>query len=388
MAPDPALISKLTFGGLSVVNADVVRELGGTDAEDADATDMAEEFFFGSSAGSGPYILTSYEQDVQIVLERNENYWGEPPYFDRVIFTHIPESATQKVALESGDIDVAMDISPDQIPSFESNPELTVAQGASPTIHYIALNRDPEIGGPVADPTVDLAIRYALDYEGLRFLNSPNSMTPAAMIPIGFFSALSPDQGFTRDVDKAIELLAEAGYSDGFDAEMLYWSSGEGGVDRDASAQKIQADLAEVGINITLVPVADVNAWLDPYRAGSLQMTMATWGPDFPDPANYLHFVPAPEGQRLVSNRINWTESNADPEILELRDLATVEVVPEKRAEYYVGIQEYQQQKGPWVPFLQPVQQIAYRSDIVQSEGPVMHPYSGSIDVRLLSRAE
>lgn len=386
-APDPALISKLTFGGLSVVNADVIREMGGTDAEDADQTDMAEQFFFGNSAGSGPYILTSYEQDVEIVLERNENYWGEPPYFDKVIFSHIPEAATQKIALESGDIDIAMDVSPDQIPSLESDPSITVLQTASPTIHYIAMNRDPEIGGPVADPTVDLAIRYALDYEGLRFLNSPNSMTPAAMIPIGFFAAFSPDQGFTRDVERAQELLAEAGYADGFDAEMLYWSSDSGGVDRDASAQVIQANLGEIGINLTLVPVADINAWLDPYRAGTLQMTMATWGPDFPDPANYLHFVPAPEGQSLVSNRINWTEANADPEILELRDKAAVEVDPELRAEWYAGIQTYQQEKGPWVPFLQPVQQIAYRTDIV-GEGPVMHPYSGSIDVRLLSRDE
>jgi peptide/nickel transport system substrate-binding protein len=386
-APDPAILAKITNGGLSVVNEKVVRENGGNDDENADETDTAEQFFQQSSAGSGPYILTSYEQDVQIVLERNENYWGEPPYFDKVIFSHIPESATQKVALESGDIDIALDVSPDQIPALESDPDIIVGQSASSSIHYIAMNRDPEIGGPLADPTVDLAIRYALDYEGIRFLNSPNSATPAAMVPIGFFGALPPDQGFTRDVDKAKELLSEAGFADGFDAEMLYWSSSEGGVDRDATAQKIQSDLAEIGINLTLVPVGDVNSWLDPYRAGTLQMTMATWGPDFPDPANYLHFVPAPEGQKLVSNRINWTEANADPEILALRDAAAVEVDPVKRAEDYVGIQKYEQEKGPWVPFLQPVQQIAYRSNIVQSDGPVMHPYTGVMDVRLLSRS-
>lgn len=382
---DPALLSKLTFGGLSVVNANVVREMGGSDAEDASETDTAEQFFYESSAGSGPYILTSYEQDVELVLERNENYWGEAPYYDKVIMTHIPESATQKVALEAGDIDIANDITPDQIPSLESNPGITVVQEADFGLHYIAMNRDPEIGGPLADPTVDLAIRYALDYEGLRFLNSPNAVTPPAMIPVGFFAAFTPDQSFTQDVDKAKELLAEAGYADGFDAEMLYWSSNSSGVDRDANAQKIQADLADVGINLTLIPTADVNGWLDPYRAGALQMTMATWGPDFIDPANYLHFVPAPEGQKLVSNRINWTEANADPEILELRDLAAVEVDPELRAQHYAGIQEYWQQKGPWVPFLQPVQQQAYRTGI---EGTVMHPFWGLNDVRLLSESE
>lgn len=387
VAPDPAILAKLTFIGFSIVNEESVRDNGGTDAEDADQTDTAEQFFNELSAGSGPYILASYEPEVRMVLERNENYWGEPPYFDRVIFTHIPESAAQKIALESGDIDIALDISPDQIPALESDLGIRVDQSASYELRYIALNRDPEIGGPVADPMVDLAIRYALDYDGLRLLNSPNAITPPAMIPVGFFAAFPPDQGFTRDVDRAKELLTEAGYPDGFDAEMLYWSTNFGGVDFDAFAQKIQADLAEVDINLTLIPVTDVSAWVDPYRAGTLQLTMAIWTPDFPDPANYLTFLPAPEGQTVVSDRINWTEANADPEILDLRDRAAVESNPVRRAEYYAGIQTYQQQNGPWVPFLQPVQQIAYRSDIV-GDGAVMHPYTGTIDVTLLSRAD
>jgi len=204
------------------------------------------------------------------------------------------------------------------------------------------------------------------------------------MVPLGFFGAYTEDQGFTRDLDKARELLTEAGYPDGFEVDFTYWDTTSGGVNFATNAQKIQADLAEVGITLNLLPT-DLGGWLDPYRAGELPMTYAIWGPDFADPANYLHFVPAVSGDVTVSNRINWTEDNADPEVLELRDKARVEVIPEKRAEWYAGIQAYLQQNGPWVPILQPVIQAAFKDDIV---GPVIHPFWSLVDARLLSRSE
>jgi peptide/nickel transport system substrate-binding protein len=383
-APDPALINKLTFGGLSVVNANVVREAGGSDAADAETADTAEQFFYAASAGSGPYILESYEAEVEMVLTRNENYWGEPPYFDRVIFTNIPEASARKLALESGDIDIATAITPEQIASIEETPGLAVLQSAGLDMHYLAMNRDPEVGGPMADPLVGQAVRNALDYEGLRLLNSPSAITPPAMLPVGFFAAFTPEQGIQRDTARAMELLAEAGYADGFEVDMTYWSTTNQGVNFDTNAQKIQADLAEVGITVNLIPT-DFAGWIEPYRAGQLAFTIAIWSPDFIDPANYLTFVPAVGDSVTVSNRVNWTEANADPEILELRDLAAVEPNPELRAEHYAGIQTYWQEKGPWAPFLQPAQQLAYRDDII---GPVMHPYSALVDVRLLSRAE
>jgi len=319
-----------------------------------------------------------------MVMTRNENYWGEPPYFDRVIFTNIPEASARKLALEAGDIDIATGISPDQIPDFEATEGIAVLQSAGLDMHYLAMNRDPEIGGPLADPLVGRAVRLALDYEGLRLLNSPSAITPPSMLPVGFFAAFTPEQGIQRDTEQAMQLLAEAGYPDGFEVDMTYWSTTNQGVNFDTNAQKIQADLAEVGITVNLLPT-DFSGWIEAYRAGQLPLTMAIWSPDFVDPANYLHFVPGVGESVVVSNRVNWTEANADPEILELRDKAAVEPDPELRAEYYAGIQTYWQEKGPWAPFLQPAQQLAYREDIL---GPVMHPYWGLVDVRLLSRAE
>ena len=67
---------------------------------DAATTDSAEDSLNSTSAGSGPYILENWEPQVRTELVRNENFWGEQPYFDRVIIINMTEAATQKVALE------------------------------------------------------------------------------------------------------------------------------------------------------------------------------------------------------------------------------------------------------------------------------------------------
>src|SRR5690606_2450022 len=102
-APNPAFLANLANNAFSITNAEQVRAAGGTDAEDAASTDAAESFLNSTSAGTGPYILEAWDPQVQTVLVRNENYWGEQPYFDRIIITNIPEAAAQKAALESGE---------------------------------------------------------------------------------------------------------------------------------------------------------------------------------------------------------------------------------------------------------------------------------------------
>ena len=168
--PDPAILAKMVFGAFSVVNKAEVEANGGTDAADADTNDAAEEWLNANSAGSGPYILESWEPGVETVLVRNDNYWGDAGKVARVIFRNIPEAATQKIQLEAGDIDIAFDLSTDQVPSLQENPDVTVFEGLSDTLVFLKGNQDPAIGGPASDPLVLEAVRYAIDYEGVLLL--------------------------------------------------------------------------------------------------------------------------------------------------------------------------------------------------------------------------
>ncbi len=357
--PDPALLAKLIFGVFSVMDADEVIAHGGVDNEDAAEEDAAEDWLNQNSVGTGPYILESWDPQVETVLVRNPNYWGDPPYFDRIIIRNIPEAATQKISLEAGEIDIALDITADQVPALEENEAIEVFQGTSPAIIFLLCNQDEEIGGPMSNPLVQLAIRYAIDYDGILELAGGAAVQPASVIPVGFFGAFDTDQAFDRDLDRARELLAEAGYPDGFEVDLQYPEFTVRGIDLSTLAQKVQADLAEVGITVNLAP-GEILTELENYRNGREGFGLWWWEPDYQDPVDYVEFLPG----RTVGLRVNWTDENADPEILELRDRALVEMDDEARLEIFADIQEYLQQNGPWAPLVQPGVQFAYQAGL------------------------
>lgn len=374
----PSFLAEMTNYAFSVTNADVVMENGGTDADDAAETDTAEDYLNSNSAGSGPYILESWEPQVETVLVRNENYWGEQPYFDRVIIINIPEAATQKVALESGDIDIALDMSADQMSDLMDNEAIEVYRGPSTYTHFLLMNADEAIGGPMSNPTVQLAVRYALDYEGYKTLWG--GVTPGTNLTVGLQGAFGEDQAFSRDLDRAMELLAEAGYADGIDVTLQYPDFSWQGVNMNTNAQKIQSDLAEAGINVTLEP-GELQVSLEQYRNGEQGFAYWFWGPDILDPLDFLSFLP---GGKVAAERTNWFLEDVDPEIQDLIDAANNTSETEARLDIFTQLQEFQQEFGPYAPFNVPDLQTAYLADI---QGYVFHP-AWTLDVAILSRAE
>ncbi len=377
--PRPSFLSELTNYAFSVTDSQTIMENGGTNAEDAAETDAAEDYLNDTSAGTGPYILESWEPQVETVLVRNPDFWGEAPYFDRIIITNIAESATQKLTLEAGDIDMALDLTRDQTMTMGSNPNLEVYSGPSVYTHFLLMNQDSEIGGIVSDPTVQLAIRYALDYEGYKSLWG--GVVPPTNLTVGLVAAYGEEEAFERDLDRARELLAEAGYPDGFEITLQYPDFTWQGVNMNTNAQKIQSDLAEVGIDITLSP-SELQVALEEYRNGEQGFAYWFWGPDILDPLDVLSFLP---GGKVAEERTNWhTEDVDDQELLDLIAQAEVETDPETRVELFAALQDALQEQGPFAPFNVPAIQTAYLTDI---EGYVYHP-QWTLDVAILSRAD
>ena len=374
----PSFLVNLTNNAFAVTDASVVQENGGTDAEDAAETDTAEEFLNGTSAGSGPYVLESWEPQVETVLVRNPNYWGEQPYFDRIIIANIPEAATQKVALESGEVDIALDLTADQMADLEGNADISIFRGPGNIVHFLLMNANPEVGGPMSNPQVQQAVRLALDYEGYKALWG--GITPASPMAFGIATAQGEDMALTRDLDGARTLLTEAGYPDGFDITLNYPIFTFQGVNMDTNAQKIQADLAEIGINVTLNP-SELQVAIESYRTGLDGLGYWFWGPDILDPTDTLSFAP---GGKVGGDRAQWQLDNADPAWADLIAQAQVETDPATRTEIFEQIQALFRQEGSFAPFLQPDVQTAFRSDL---QGYIWHP-QWLLDLSLLSRAE
>ncbi|QPC80652.1 ABC transporter substrate-binding protein [Phototrophicus methaneseepsis] len=376
--PRPSFLAELTNYAFSITDSATIMENGGTAAEDAAETDTAEDYLNGTSAGTGPYILDGWEQDVETILVKNPNYWGEEPYFDRVIITNIPEAATQKIALEAGDIDLALDLSRDQTATMEGNENLIVYSGPGVQTHFLLMNEDPELGGPVSDPLVQKAIRYALDYEGYKALWG--GVTPATNLTVGLAGAYGEDQALSRDLDMARELLAEAGYADGFEITLSYPDYSSQGVNMNTNAQKIQSDLAEIGITVTL-NTQELQVSLEEYRNGLQGFGYWFWGPDVLDPVDVLSFLP---GGKVAEERANWTTEGVDEEILALIDAASTETDPAARVEIFAQLQDYLKESSPFAPFINPAIQAASRADL---QGFVFHPQWG-VDVSILSLSE
>ncbi len=374
--PTPAFLAYLANGATAVTNSTVIKANGGTDADDAATSDTAGDYLDNHSAGSGPYMLDHWTKQTETVMVRNPNYWGDAPYFDRIVITNIPEAATQETSLQSGDIDIALDLTSDQITALQGASDISITSTPGNIVHFLLMNENPDIGGPVSNPTVQEAIRYALDYQGYQQLWG--GVTPGTVMAVGIADAYGPDKAITRDVQHAKDLLTQAGYPNGFDTQLDYPIFTFQGVNMDTNAQKIQADLADVGINATLNG-KELQVALDEYRNGQEGLGYWFWGPDVLDPSDTLSFLPG----GIVGLRANWGVLNADPLILGLRDKAAIQSDPAARADLFDQIQTYYQTSSPWAPFLQPNVQTAYRSDIA---GYVWHP-QWLIDLSLLSRS-
>jgi len=357
--PDPAILAKLVYPAFAVTDSAVVKQHGGTDAADADKSDTAGSWLDNNSAGTGPYVLTQWDKHNQTTLVRNTKYKGTTPAFDQVILRDIPQAATQKSSLETGDIDIAYDLTPDQSASVKGNSSLKLFEGAGNTVFFLLMNQDKTIGGPLSDPKVDQAIRLALDYSGVLKLTGGSAVTPASVIPVGFADAFGTDKALTRNLDAAKKLLADAGQSSGFTINLEYPDFTYQGVNIGTTAQKVQADLKDLGITVNLKP-ADVQVALANYRTGKSAFALWFWGPDFIDPQDYVEFLP----DGIVGKRANWTSANSDPAIQKVRDQLNIETDTAKRTALFAQMQTYLQQNGPFAPIVQPGIQIGYRADL------------------------
>ncbi len=376
--PDPAILAKLVFGAFSVTSQAMVEAQGGTAAADADTADTAEQWLNNNSAGSGPYILEKWDPQVETVLVRNENYYGTSPAIERIIIRNLPESATQKLQLEAGDLDVAFDLGADQVAGLKDNPNVQVYEGLSDTLVFLKANNNPEISVDMGNPLVQKAIRLALDYEGIRTLSGGQSVTPASMLPVGFMGAFEANSGPQRDLDAAKALLAEAGFGEGELAfDLTYPDFTYNGINMGTFAQKIQSDLQEAGMNVTLNPT-ELQVALEAYRQGTEPFGLWFWLPDYRDSNDYLEFLP--EG--VVGTRTGWTDATGSDEVKAIRDAARVETDPAARVELFKQMQDYLIEAGPYAAVVQPGLQVGLGKDV---KGFVYNP-QWRVDLGLLSK--
>jgi peptide/nickel transport system substrate-binding protein len=279
--------------------------------------------------GSGPFVLKSFTPSENVVLTPNKDYWGTVPKLSQVELKAIPEDSTRVSSLLAGDIDVAYRIQPHFAKQVESGGKkvVSVPSGQSANIFFQTTK-----GGPLADVRVRQAIDYALDKKAIfdSITQGYGEFLDGQIV--GKSSGGWSDKIHARPYDpaKAKQLLADAGYPNGFTVAFDY-PLGRYYRDKEMS-QAISSYLGQVGINVKQNPM-ESGAWLNRLYTG-------TWGP-----INYWSIQDAPAYDLSWTLEIFRSENirkiDADPKLDEMLEHSFELTDTEERSAYLATVSEY-----------------------------------------------
>ena len=309
-------------------------------------------------AGSGPFSIRDWRANEIVVMERNENYYGDKPALARVIYRHVKESATQRLMLEAGDVDVARNLEPGDLEAVSKNPDLTTASAAKGTVYYISLNQKNE---KLAKPEVREAFKYLVDYDaiGSTLLKGVGEVRQTYQAK-GVLGALE-ENPYKFDVAKAKELLEKAGLKDGFSVTFdVRNTQPVTGI-----AESFQQTAAQAGVKIEIIP-GDGKQTLTKYRARNHDLYIGQWGMDYWDPnSNAEAFTSNPDnGDDASLKTLAWRNAWDIPELTEQVKAALLERDSDKRAELYKKLQQEALETSPFVMLYQQIEVAGVRGNV------------------------
>lgn len=254
------------------------------------ATEGKDNAWFnaGHDAGSGPYMLDSYEKDQRAILKRFDGYWGgwKPGQFDTVIMKVVEDATARQQMIQSGEADFTYTIPTENLPALQADPSVKVVTNTAYQNLMILLNT-------VKDPTKNVLVRQALaaafpyqvviDSTMTGYATQSRGAAPAALID---GSDQVPQAAY--DIAKAKELLAQAGYPNGGLTLSLTYTAGDT-VEQQA-AELFRAELAKIGITLEVKGLAWEAQWSlakgDPTKAQD--GFMFYWWPTYATPYDFM----------------------------------------------------------------------------------------------------
>lgn len=307
--------------------------------------DLGHKYLSTHTACVGPYQLVRWNAGEGVMLQATPNYWGTPPKLKRVLIRHVAETGTQRLLLTQGDVDIARDLSADDLKTLDEGGKVKVEKVLKPQLFFWTFNNEDPI---FKNEKVRLAMRYLIDYDGLANSVMPYLGVPrASFVQRGAFGALDEKQGqpFKLDLDKAKQLLSEAGYPDGFTASVIF-----GTLPHSAPiAQSVQQNAAKIGVKLNLERMANAQLF-SRARGREFQSAMMAWQTSVPDAygnASRLVFNPDNRKEARATQYPSWRAAYYDPQMNKAVEAALLERDDDKRSAMYADLQREVMQKGP-----------------------------------------
>ncbi len=328
-------------------------------------------------AGSGPLKIREWRANEIVALERNDAYGGGKSKLARVIYRHVKEAATQRLLLEKGDVDIARNLTPQDLAAVSSNKDIKTTGTPKGTVYYFSLNqKNPTL----AKPEVREAFKWLVDYAAIGDTLIKNiGVVHQNFLPVGLLGA-STENPYKLDVEKAKALLAKAGVPNGFKVtiDMRTVQPVQG------ITEAFQQTAKRAGIDIEILP-GDGKQTLTKYRARTHDLYIGQWGADYWDPhSNADTFARNPDNaDDAKSKPLAWRNSWVIPELTKKADAAVLERDAGKRRAMYEEMQADFRKDSPFVMLYQQTEVAAFRSGV---EGLKIGPTSDTTYMFMVSK--
>jgi peptide/nickel transport system substrate-binding protein len=331
--PKPLLLRTMTTFW-AMVPPDYVEEVG-------------ESGFAENPVGTGPFMFEEWAKGDHITYKANPDYWREGlPKIETLIFRPIPESATRTAAIQTGEVDIVGRLSSDEAQSLLGVPDVKVIRYPVARVYYIAFNNlTTGVGEPTEDPLVRQAMNYAVDVDTIIDALFDGFAQPATGFVASGELGYGAVEPFGYDPERAEELLAEAGYPDGFEMDMACPAGAYTHFEEVCEA--VVGYLADVGIEIDLQIMESGQYWELEANKELPPLFGDSWSEISGEAYNRM--VGALGG--MDASYSAWS----DPEIDRLLEEISVTVDEEERTALYVELQEYMKENPPFIYLYEPM---------------------------------
>jgi peptide/nickel transport system substrate-binding protein len=291
---------------------------------------------FKNPVGSGPYTFVEWASGDRVVLAKNENYYDADNMgqMAKIVFRVIPEGTSRTIALETGEVDIVDELQTIDLGKVEDNADLTLYQNPSTRVDFFGMNNEK---APYDNKLVRQALNYAIDKEAIMIVAIEGAGTEAKSVlapsMLGFKAS-----DYEYNPEKAKELLAQAGYPDGFTTTI--WASGD---ERKRIAEIIQGNLMEIGVTAE-IEMFEWGTYIDVLMKGEEETFVLGWtsNPDPDSTITPLYYSENIGGMNF--SRIN--NEKIDNYIVDARK----ELDLQKRIGLYNEFHQYIMEEAPIVP--------------------------------------
>lgn len=294
------------------------------------------------TVGTGPFKLKEWKLNEVIELSKNDSYWKGSPSIDGIEIKVIPDTETQNIMYRNGELDILdLDYMVDYIPKYKEDFKDRLVMTPRVGITYFTFNENIE---PLNNVDVRKAISMAIDRQAIvDAMYNGTASIENGIFPEGLIGHNKDLKDIEYNIQKAKELLAKAGYANGFDMEIADNSASS---DTTKSILEIIAEqLAGLGINVSIKNY-DESTWLATRKSGELGSFMSTWTADYNDPDNFIYtFFGSKENTKLRS--LNYKDEDVINRVAAARSILDQE---ERIKEYQALEEKIITEDRAWVP--------------------------------------